>query len=320
MKKTPVAVIGFVREKVLGRTLTGLAAADEVLDRDIYVYLSSPRNDEELIKTNKVLEVVKEFQQTLLPNIKIIQRTENNGCSLNIRYAIDNTIAKQGRVIVVEEDVLVSRTFLRFMDAALDFYEKDKRVWCINGYNNLFLKIPKKYRHGVFLNPRNMAWGWGTWVDRWQATDFSTDRWPEFKANNDNLRKLADAGSDVPAMVDSVHSSNGDAWDAQASFYLVENGLYCVEPIHSLTKTIGINSEDAVHSCLPHGYYEKQKLYNFMPKLVSVDEMLAQFPLLAKRFRYSVVDHRPMHFAWRCVMRVLKHFIGPLNNTPIEVM
>ena len=316
-KLTPVAVIGFVRPKVLRRTLLGLSEAQDVLNRDVFVYLSCPRDDIEKVKTDKVLEVVQEIKEAVLPNIVIIQRSENLGCSGNIRYAIDKTLENSSRVIVIEEDVRVSKTFLRYMDGALDYYESDKRIWAVNGYHNLFLKVPKTYRYDVLLNPRNMCWGWATWRDRWCSTDFTLDGWPDFRKDATQMARLTAAGSDIASMIECGYESRNSVWDATASWYLVRNNLYTIECVYSQTKSIGICSEDAQHCSLPHGYYEKQKFYNFMPRFVPVDDLLKEGEKLQGRFRHSVSDHRLIPFAWRCIMRVLKHFIGPMNDEPI---
>ena len=128
MKKTPVAVIGFLRKDVLEATLNNLAKADGVSERDIYVYLSAPRNDADKPKTDAVKRFVENYKQNVLKNITIVLRDKNEGAGKNIRYAVTETLEKTGKAIILEEDILVSKTFLKYMDSALDFYENDARI------------------------------------------------------------------------------------------------------------------------------------------------------------------------------------------------
>lgn len=319
MKKTPVAVIGFLREDVLRKTLLHLASAEGCFERDIYLYLAPPRSEADKAKTDSVLAMAEKIKKEVLPNLTIVKREQNQGCSLNVRFAIQKTLEICGRAIIIEEDILVSKTCLRYFDEALETYKDDKRVWCVNGYKNPFLKIPKAYPYDVLLNPRNMAWGWATWLDRWESTNFGTDDWPQYKQDPGRLARLVEVGADVPAMLEAVHMRGANAWDAQCTYHMAKHNLYAVEPIRSLTKNIGFKTEGAVHCSRPHGYYEKQKYYDFVPRLVSVDMLLGCASLMKGRFMRTVQERRLIPFAYRCVMRVIKHYIGPNNDEPITL-
>jgi hypothetical protein len=69
-----------------------------------------------------------------------------------------------GRVIVLEDDLVTSPHFLRFMNDALDMYENEDRVMHISGATypieamedeTFFLRIP-------------LCWGWATWDRAWR--------------------------------------------------------------------------------------------------------------------------------------------------------
>lgn len=320
MKKTPVAIIGFLRKEILETTLTNLSLADGVLDRDIIVYLSAPRNNAEKIHTDAVCKMVEDFKDKVLPNISIVLREKNEGASSNIRFAISETVKRlEGRAIVIEDDVLVSRTFLRYMDEALDYYEHDKRIWCINGYRNPHLKVPRNYRHEVYLNPINMAWGWGIWRDRWESVKFDVSDWPSIKEDPKILERINAAGSHIAVLMDCCYAGDKGAWDAQCSYHTARMGLYCVEPRFSLTKTNGLCSIGSVHKSLPNGTIAKQKYYNFIPKLETYETIMLDEQAWMNRFKYSVRDRRPMHFLFRCIRRGLDTLIGGLNINPIDV-
>ena len=318
MKKTPVAVIGFVRRDVLDETLRHLAEAETVLDRDIFVYLSAPRHAEEKIKTDAVLELVRQYQAASLPNIIIIQRDKNEGAGKNISFAISETLKKTGRAIIIEDDILVSKTFLRYMDEALEYYADDKRIWCVNGYQNAHLKMPKSYPYDVYFNPRNMAWGWGCWRDRWDAVDQDVRDWAEFKKDAKKMARLNEAGCDMAGMLESAFRHGIDTWDVQCSYHMVKNGLYAVEPRRSLTKNNGFCRVGSVHCSRPHGMYQKQKYYNDSPRLQPLDVCLPKQTAISCQFRDTVHESRRLRFYWRCVMRVLRWLIGPQNNNPCD--
>jgi len=320
MKKTPVAVIGFLRKDVLEVTLRNLSLAEGVLERDICVYLSAPRNEADVPQTTAVRQMVEEFKRTTLPNIIITLREKNEGASKNICAAITDTVHREeGRAIIIEDDVLVSRTFLRYMDAALDYYENDKRIWCINGYQNPHLKIPKDYPYDVYLNPINMAWGWGVWRDRWEAVDFDVSDWLEVKKNPELLARIERAGSHIPSLMDCCVAGDRGSWDAQCSYFVAKNGLYCVEPRYSETKNNGMCTAGAVHKGYPNGTISKQKYYNFVPRFQSFDEMMQLETSWLRNFQFSVRDRRRWPFLLRCARRLFNSYVGGVHNEPITV-
>ncbi len=316
--KTPVAVIGFVRSDVLRATLNNLSQAYGVLDRVIYVYLSAPRNPQEAEKTSAVKHLVEEFKSNHLPNIVIVERDQNNGAGKNIRQAVTDTVDIWGRAIIIEDDVLVSRTFLNYMDSALDLYENDNRVWCINGYKNPYMNVPRSYKHDIYLTKRNMAWGWGTWRDRWQQVDFGLEDWMRFKTKAANLAKLLMAGEDIPDMLTSACNGILDTWDVQCVYHIAKHDLYAVEPRYSLTKNIGFGVADSVHFSFgkEDPVLRRQKYFDFTPRLIP--EIMPDLVLLNK-LRYSAYDYRLLYRLARRFKRIVKSF-SPLNDVPCTVI
>lgn len=202
------------------------------------------------------------------------------------------------------------------MDEALEYYESDPRVWCINGYQNAYMSVPKKYPYDVYINPMNMAPGWGTWKDRWQAVDFSLADWGEFISSKTNQANLDKAGCDIGKLIELAISGKIDTWDVQCTYHMIKNGMFCIEPRFSLTKNNGMNTVGAVHCTRRDGFISKQKYFDFMPKLRPVDELTLVSGMLSRRLKYSVRDSRPIYFAIRCLLRYLRSFLGQDNLEP----
>jgi hypothetical protein len=67
-------------------------------------------------------------------------------------------------VIVLEDDLLLSRYFLSFMNEGLKVYETAQNVASIHGYTYpLNIPLPETF----FLRGAD-CWGWGTWSRAWQ--------------------------------------------------------------------------------------------------------------------------------------------------------
>ena len=277
MSKAPVVMISFNRPDLVRLTMQNISLSYGVEDRDIFMFIDGPRNESDASAQEEIFEIVSAYK-TKLPRIDIIRRERNYGCRGNIVDAITYVINQYGRTIIVEDDILVSRTFLKYMDAALDFYEADKGIWCINAYQSPFLKIPRDYPMDVYLNPVNMCWGWGTWANRWNCVDFEMSDWSERKSDEALIAKLNKAGRQIIPMIEAQVAGRLRTWDVQCTYHVVKNDLLCVEPRFQLTKNIGF-LPGGEHITADNPLYSRRKYYDFMPRLernIMLDNRIAK--------------------------------------------
>lgn len=312
-QNAPVVVFAFNRAAPLKLVFERLALAEDVLDRDIIVYVDGARDEKDVEKINSVLEVIIASKNSLLPNITLRKRECNLGCQKNISSAISEVLEKYGRIIVVEDDVLVSKTFLKYMDDSLSLYENDMRIWGVNGHQCPYMFLPMGFTDDVYLSPRNLCTGWGTWKNRWDQIDFQIKDWPQFIANRGKAKRLFAAGWDLKAMLDKQYVGRLNSWALPCTYYMVKNHMYVVEPRHSLTKNIGFGLE-AVHCKNVESAWGHQKYYNFRPRLI---KQINNNPQVMKRFCYVYNDPRLIMRIVRKLIRMYKA-LTPFNNEPID--
>ena len=312
--RTPIVMIAYNRPDIVRMTMRNVSLAEAVDERDIIMYIDGPRNETDRNRQNEIERIVSGYQKQL-PRLKIVRREKNYGCRGNIVSAITEVINRFGRTIVIEDDILISRTFLRYMDEALDFYEDDKRIWAINAYQSPDLKIPKSYKYDVYLNRINMCWGWGTWADRWNAVDFDLTDWPEKRADAAFLAKLEHASSGLRHMIESQYEGRLKTWDVQCSYHMVKNDFFCVEPKYQLSKNIGYVPGELAEHC--HGdfpHITRQKYYNFRPKL---EKFLVVENSIDRQFADIPVSRNRVVRVWRKLLRGLD-YLKPANMKPEE--
>ena len=312
--KTPVVVFAFNRSEPLKMVLDRLSCAEGVLERDLIVYIDGPRNESDAKKIESVFSVVEVFKKSTLPNIEVRKRERNLGCQRNISSAISEVLAAYGRIIVVEDDVLVSRYFLRYMDDALTLYENDTRIWGVNGHQCPYMRLPMDFKGDVYLSPRNLCTGWGTWKDRWNKVDFQIKDWPQFIADKDNAQKICSAGWDIKAMLDKHYKGKLNSWALPCTYYMVKHDMYVVEPRYSLTKNVGFGLE-SVHCGNIESVWGHQKYYNYQPHLI---KQVEPDSCVMRRFRYVYNDPRILPRIIRKLLRIYK-FWTPMHNEPIDL-
>lgn len=258
---SPVVMVGYTRLETLRLSLLRLSECDSVVDRDVYLFLDAPYRKEDKSSSDKMLELALSMSKGSLSRMRVCRRMKNYGIPQNQIASITEVINKYGRVIFFEDDVCVSRTFLKYMDSALDLYEKDNRIFCINGFSPTYMKRPLA---DVFLLRRLSAWGVGIWADRWNKVDFDLRDFEEEIADPTLRKRVDSAGKDMYPMLRAIYDGTLKTWDAQCTYYMAKNGMFAVTPRLSLSKNIGYGV--GLH-CKGNAYLSSLRYYNYLPKL-----------------------------------------------------
>ncbi len=116
-------------------------------------------------KVRKVVEAVDGIDWT--DEVQILERKSNLGLRLAVPDAVTWAISKAGRVIVVEDDVRVSKDFFPYMNYCLDQFSNEDKIGHVSGYN----PVPKKFLTNPHLRSRASlfpeSYAWATWDRAW---------------------------------------------------------------------------------------------------------------------------------------------------------
>lgn len=130
-------------------------------DTELYIYSDAPKNSAALEKVNALRSYLPSI--TGFKNVHISLREENLGVDANVIQGVTEVINKHGKAIVLEDDLVTSPWFLKFMNDALDFYEHKEEVISIHGY---VYPVQQKLKEVFFLKGAD-CWGWATWKRGW---------------------------------------------------------------------------------------------------------------------------------------------------------
>lgn len=157
----PVVLFVYNRLQHLQKTIDALSANSEASSTVLYVFSDAAKNAADESAVSEVRQYIKEIDG--FSAIHIIERTENYGLARSIIDGVTKVCQDHGRVIVLEDDIVVSRYFLKFMNDALKLYEHDERVISIGGYQYpIKAALPETF----FLKGAD-CWGWATWKRGW---------------------------------------------------------------------------------------------------------------------------------------------------------
>lgn len=163
MPRAPIALFTYNRARHTAVTLAALERNQLAADSPLWVFSDGPRpgdpdDPEKIDAVRKLLRSVSGFRE-----VHVIEREHNLGLSRSIIAGVTELVARHGRVIVVEDDLVTSPFFLRFMNEGLDWYEHDERVGSIHGY---VFPVSRELPEAFFLRGAD-CWGWATWKRAW---------------------------------------------------------------------------------------------------------------------------------------------------------
>lgn len=238
---SPVVLFAFNRPDHLSRTLDALRANELASETDLFVYSDAARTPDETGAVQAVRSLVRNVQG--FKSVSLIERQVNYGLARNIIEGVTDVCERAGRVIVLEDDLVTSPFFLRFMNEALDLYEQDDRVASIHGY---VYPIKASLPENFFLRGAD-CWGWATWRRAWRL--FNPDGTALYQALvNQKLEADFNFGHnyDYMNMLKEQIMGRNNSWAIRwyASAYL-QNKL-TLYPGRSLVHNIG-NDDSGTH-------------------------------------------------------------------------
>lgn len=244
---SPVVVFAYNRPDHLRQTLTALAAADLAAESRVRVYADGPRNEAAREPVEAVRRVLDDpAWRDRFAAFEVVASDANKGLAQAIIGGVAEVMETAGRAIVLEDDLIVSRDFLRFMNDALDFYRDDPSVGSISGFCPLKAP-PAGYAHDVMRVPRNCSHGWATWADRWRAVDWTASESGRLRQDHELRRRFNSAGSDRFDRLQRQLAGKINSWSIRFGLWHVLNGRDTIYPVVNHVRNIGFDNS-GVHT------------------------------------------------------------------------
>jgi hypothetical protein len=241
MSLSPIILFCYNRHDKVIEVIKNLQENYLAKDSELFVFCDGPKSEKDLIevrKTHEVLDKISGFK-----NVVIEKRSLNFGLANSVIYGVNKVLEKHQKLIVLEDDIIVSKSFLKFMNEALDFYENDEKLFSICAFNfdsNLYKK--RQYLEDVFfVKKRGSSWGWATWKNRWQKVNFDITDYEIFKNNKAQIKLFNQYGSNLSEMLERHMLNKIDSWFIRVTYHQFRNNLGTIFPVKSLAKNIGFD-------------------------------------------------------------------------------
>lgn len=270
----PVVVFAYNRPDHLKQTLDSLSLNELAGETEVFIYSDGAKKLSDEFAVNEVRTLARQIFP--FKNISIIERPSNFGLAKSIIEGVTEMVARHGKVIVLEDDMISSRYFLKYMNEALTKYESHDEIISVHGY---VYPLKKKMTQPFFLKGAD-CWGWATWERGWKLFNPSSkDLYAQL--NEKGLLKRFDFnvhGTYSEMLLDNISGKN-NSWAIRWYASALLSGKLTLYPATSLIFNIGL--DDSGTHCRADNSYDVD-LAQEMPTLPELpiqesEEGLKQF-------------------------------------------
>lgn len=127
----PVTLFVYKRLDLTKKTINSLLKNPEASGSDLIIYSDAPKSGKDKQQVDEVRAYLKTI--TGFNSVIIYESPVNKGLAASVIGGVTEVVNKYGRAIVLEDDMLVSSHFLKYMNDALELYKDDENVVSIHG-------------------------------------------------------------------------------------------------------------------------------------------------------------------------------------------
>ena len=171
MSLAPILLFAYNRPDHLSETLEALANNHLASESILWIFCDGAKNnasDADKDQIDEVRKLASEQDWALETHVQVSE--QNKGLAQSIIDGTKQILNDHDSIIVLEDDLVTGKGFLKYMNDALNFYRDHKEVKMISGF-----QFPIEVQEASILHRRTTSWGWAIWKDRWQNFNLNKD-------------------------------------------------------------------------------------------------------------------------------------------------
>ncbi len=288
----PIVYFAYNRPDHTLQTLEALSHNLLAGESALWIYIDGPKENagsETLANIEAVKKIAAQKKWCGIVNIVIAEK--NKGLFRSIVEGITETVNRFDKVIVMEDDVLVSKGFLKYMNDALDRYENTSEVMHISGFSRAEFGSVDIKETTYFYN-HTTCWGWATWKRAWDK--FTTDSIAvkmAIRKKGGISRLNMDNTFEFFWGLKAVSDGKFQSWNTIWHSVVFLNDGFCLHPAISLVSNIGHDGSGT--NCIPDNQVGKNILLentiNVYPVPLKENPEVRAFNVRLHSFKYRFV-------------------------------
>lgn len=262
----------------------------ECSSMDVIFFCDGHKSDSDkqgVIDTRAYIDSLKGFR-----NVYKHFRERNVSTGPNFREGITYLCNNYKQFIVVEDDLVVTPNYIKYLLDGLAFYKDQQSVFCITGY--CFPLSKENYAYDTIVHNRFCSYGWASWSDRVSNVIWGRQELELLRKTSPNFKtRLNKEGYDLYRMLLKQIKGTISTWDIQMQVHVAEHAMKVIYPVISKASNIGFDNEstntfgvDYLRTPLDSG---EKRNFNYCPADFEAPELRKQLqkpyglPALATR-------------------------------------
>ena len=243
----PIIIFVYNRLDYVKNVVASLVQNKDAKDSDVFIFSDGPKNENAAPKVAAVREYLDELAKAHpFQNLTVVKAEQNKGLAKSIIDGVTRVMNEYGKAIIVEDDTVVSKDFLDYMNRGLEYYKADDKIWAIGGYSRS-LKSAQAQPQDIYLTQRISSYTWASWKDRWDKVDWEMKYYPKFFFRLKERKQFAMWGDDRPYMLDAQACGKISSWAIRFEYSMMANNMYAILPAYSRAVCNG-NDGSGTHS------------------------------------------------------------------------
>jgi len=234
----PIVLFVYNRPWHTQQAVEALQRNELAQESELFIYCDNAKNEDARQKVDEVRDYIKTIDG--FKKVTIVKREKNWGLANSIIEGVTKIINEYGKIIVLEDDLVTSPYFLKFMNEALEFYKDEEKVFTVSGYSDI--TIPNNYIDEVYFAHISTSWGWATWKKKWNTVDWDIDSYMYiFEDEKLYTQLLKKVGKPRLDMLKMQQEGKIDSWAVRRLFSQLIQEKMTVFPSKTFVRNIGFD-------------------------------------------------------------------------------
>ncbi len=240
MEKTIIGVFCYKRAAKLKASMEALLKNPECAEMEVIFFADGYKGEKDkqgVLETRAYID-----QLTGFKHVYKHYRDKNYSTGPNFHTGLTYLSNNYDRFIIVEDDLVVTPNYVKYLLDSLDFYKNEKTVFCVTGF--AFPLEIGNYPYDTIMANRFCSYGWGSWSNRVKNVVWDKAGLQKMVQTSPNFKsRLNKEGMDLYRMVLKEIDGTISTWDIQMQVHVSENRYQVVYPIISKGTNIGFDQE-----------------------------------------------------------------------------
>ena len=276
--KPPLALFCYNRPEHLARTISSLLSCEYSDSYNLHIFSDGPKDTHDRLKVDQVRKII--WETVGFKSVKVYESERNRGLANSVIDGVSTVLRENHSAIVLEDDLVFDKFFLKFMTDALIQHEEDPSIFSVSGFSPIDVS-DIAFPNETYLSPRIHSWGWGIWAPEWGKIDWELTKLNDFFRDRSKVEHFVSGGPDLVPMVIRYLNREIDSWAIRMALAASNLNAYSVYPTRSLVDNHGLDGSGtncgAQDNFLPDTHFKNVEVKRFVKGNNLNPEILKRF-------------------------------------------